>query len=181
VNRKLRVPVLVTVCVALAPAEGFAQPQRAEPREGYVLARAAATYRRVWDIPVYALEAELGLGWGTEEVRRAFGAQFLHGRTQAGLPAWGVDFVFQHEWGIGDALWCGFSAELGTLWFNRATGDGSVAGGGIGGALRLGYDFVRGDGIRLGPEIAFDAMEYVSNTSVLVWGPTVGFRLRTRM
>jgi hypothetical protein len=170
--------VVGTVSVALAPAAAFAQTRRAQHSEGYVLARAAATYRRVWDIPVYAMEGEVGLGWGTNQARRAFGIQLLRGRTQAGLAAWGLDFVFQHEWGIVDGLWGGFSAELGALWFNRATGDGSVAAGGIGGALRLGYDFVREDGLRLGPEIAFDAIGYIGNTSVLVWGPTAGVRLR---
>jgi hypothetical protein len=179
VIHKLRMSVVIVAAgVVVAPASALAQTQHAKRSEGYVLARAAATYRRVWDIPVYAVEGEVGLGWGTEDVRRAFGVQLLHGRTDAGLVTWGLDFVFQHESGIGDGAWCGFSAELGSLWFNRATGDGSVAAGGIGGALRLGYDFLREGGVRLGPELALDAMEYISNSSVLVWGPTAGVRLR---
>jgi hypothetical protein len=169
---KLRASWLVALAVTAAPLSARAQGE--EGAKLFLLARAAGTYRRLVDIPIYAAEFEVGGGWSNPDFRHSLSVQLLRGRTEAGLVAWGFDAVYRQEWNVGERAWLGFSGELGTLWFERVTRNGTLRSGGIGTAVRAGYDVVCNESARAGPDVAFDLTAY---GETIAWGPTLGFRL----
>ena len=142
-----------------------AEPQ---PDQGAMLLDVGATYRRIYDIPVYGMEFELCGGHWTERGGDFLCGQGFVGRTAAGLTSGGVALRYRADFAIGP-LFLGVAPGIGGLWFKRKTKPGSIGGGGLVLAVLGGARVFHSYASALDVELWLNADLYPQP----VWGPSL--------
>jgi hypothetical protein len=173
----------LAVCTTLTASAGADDGKLRDPEfSGAWQLRAGATYRRLYDVPIYA--GEFGVAFGGWDER---GSDFvtldliLPGRTENGLAVSGGSIGYRGDWPV-SKLRLGFSAAFEVLTVHRITTDSGMSTGGFALSVFAGYDLYRGRGSALAVDLAFnvDPMLDTKETddATVVWGPTLGLAYR---
>jgi hypothetical protein len=140
--------------------------------------RAGGTYRRLYDIPVYAGELGAAVGAWDREDGDYFSLDFiLPGWTENGLSVAGVSAGYRADWRISRTR-VGFNVGLQTWRIQRVTDDRAITGTGLALSAFIGYDVLRTSGSAWSIDGALNLDPFIGNDSVLLWGPTVGLSCR---
>ena len=173
-------------CIVLAVA-GLANPALAaetterqeglDAERGHVLLRGAATYRRLFDIPIYAGTVDLGVGAFNAAGGSYFLLGLLRGRTHAGLGVTQLSVGYRGDFHTGRLLF-GLSITASHVWIGRVTRGGTIDSFAFGGAIFGGWDLMRHhqSALTLELELAVDAP--IGHDVTLVWGPELGVAYR---
>jgi hypothetical protein len=170
--RVLALALVLASSLRALPAR--AADPRSEKREasskGHVLLHVGATYRHVYDIPIYGEEFGACFGKWSERGSDCADLSLLIGRTRAGLLVTGVSFGYRADFTRGP-VYVGILPRIGTLGFGRVTNGGRIAATGISLAAFYGVQLYRGRNSALALEAAFNLDLY----DALIWGPTLAF------
>jgi hypothetical protein len=179
------VSLLTWLALATDPARALAQentgrPDDPEPSGAWQL-RAGATYRRLYDVPIYAgtFGAAFG-GWDERGGDYVFVDLLLPGRTEYGLAFSGGAVGYRSDWQFSRAR-VGFSAALAVMSVERATKDEKMSGGGFAISGFAGYDVLRTPGSVLAVDLVLNLDPIFGgegSDAALVWGPTLGVSYR---
>jgi hypothetical protein len=161
------------VVVLLVSVRAAAEPAP----EGNALVRGGATYRHLFDIPVYGAEAGLAIGSFDASGGTYFLLHGLYGRTQAGLGVGQLGAGFRGEARL-SRVSLGGQLSFGPLWVARATKSGALSSWGIEGTLVLGCDLFGDErgALALELELAVDAVG--GRDATVFWGPGLALSYR---
>jgi hypothetical protein len=136
------------------------------------VARLGATYRRIYDIPVYGGEPGLCIGSWDRAGTGCLNLSLFWGRTEAGLEARALGARYRLDRPVAGS-YAGAEAGLGMLWFIRATNGESLSSATLMLAPLLGLTLLRSDSDELGVEATFSLDLAFGADVALFWGPAL--------
>jgi hypothetical protein len=171
----------LAIPAAAQPADRAASsnsPGKQARRSGVAQFRAGATYRRLYDIPIFAGEFGAALGSWDERRGKYLAVNFIApGRTENGLSLWGVSAGLRANWQLSDVR-LGLHAGLEYLEVDRATYRSTLASLGFALAGFVGWDFLHSEAGVVGVDLALNADPFFGHDTALFWGPTLGLHYR---
>jgi hypothetical protein len=126
------------------------------------------TYRRIFDIPLYGVEAGICGGHWSERGGDWICLEGFVGRTWAGLETGGGALRYRADFSAGPAYF-GFSPGIVGLSFKRATQGKAMNGGGLALGVLAGVIVARSRASAVGIELWLNADLYPEP----VWGPSL--------
>jgi hypothetical protein len=159
----------IAVCLVVAST---ALQARAESDEGHVQVRAGATYRRLYDIPVYGVDFGAALGhWDAKHARYVSLDGFI-GRTEYGLHVNGAFLDYRTDWTLG-RVHLGYALGPGLLVVETDTNSGSRRSMAVKSSLLLGYELASLGSSVVSIDGSFDFDGVLGDDFTFLWGPTI--------
>lgn len=177
----LALALLLVPSRARAQAGWEAPPQaRFEPPRGLSAKLSAGpAYRRVFEVPIAAVDVAADLGWQSAKGAVYGGAEFLFGRTEFGLATQQLRTSLTLE-ARADRVRFGIALDVTYFAVKRVTSGGEMDQVGLGGSLLWSVDLARteaGRALYLGAALGGDWLNVVGGSDKspfpFVWGPTL--------